>query len=144
MAHSTQTEIKEQMEFEDKFRIIEEAVNLLFDGDDLAEPRRKWRQILHQIRTDDISVLEPQTREFPLQAAAVREIEMNFFCRDIIGTKNITKIQKNVAVQNVQIICNTTYQHSGNNNNSNSSSSDDNHNINVLIDCENADREGKI
>ena len=42
------------MEFEDKFRIIEEAVNMLFDGDDLKEPRQKWAQILHQIRTNRI------------------------------------------------------------------------------------------
>ena len=42
------------MEFEDKFRIIEEAVNMLFDGDDLKEPRQKWTQILHQIQTNRI------------------------------------------------------------------------------------------
>ena len=109
MAHSTQTEIEEQMEFEDKFRIIEEAVNMLFDDNNFAIQRRKWRQILHQIRTDDISIVAPQTRGFPPQAASVRRKETNFSGRDIIKAKNVAvynyqNTQKNTVVNNIQNI----------------------------------------
>ena len=89
IVHSTRTEIKYQMEFEDKFRIIEDAVNTLFGGNNLTKPRRKWRRILHRIRTDDINLVEPQTRGFAAQAAMVKKMEMNLANRNHIKGENV-------------------------------------------------------
>ena len=56
LAHSTLKEIDDELEFEDRFREIEDAVDALFEPH--PERRRHWRDILRQIRRDDIVAIE--------------------------------------------------------------------------------------
>ena len=116
IAHSTQTEIAENIDFEDSFRIIEDAVDLLFEGESLQDDRRHWRRVLHHIRTDDIARVKPQTKGF--QAQVEKEKEMLVLL--LLGRDNI--IAENVAIQNISNdVENATFVSnvSSNNNNSN-------------------------
>ena len=60
--HSTFTEIQNEDDMDDMFIIMEEAVNAMFSKDPLRQHRRKWREVLHHIQTDDIDKVEPQTK----------------------------------------------------------------------------------
>ena len=90
LAHDPRTEIEEQLDFEEQFRQIEDAVDELFHEDTLQEERKKWRQVLIDIRLDDINKIEPLTKNFACEAQAV--IENNTVLqagRDIINVGNI-------------------------------------------------------
>ena len=70
LAHSTSTEMDDELEFEDWFRKIEDAVDSLFDK--MQEQRRSWRRVLNQIRRDDIVAIERKAREFETLVAAAK------------------------------------------------------------------------
>ena len=77
IAHSTFTEIKEDDDLDDLFLVIDEAVNALFKEGSLRKQRREWKNVLNHIRNDDISLVEPQTKGFQQQLAAVKAKEVN-------------------------------------------------------------------
>ena len=90
LAHDPRTEIEEQLDFEEQFRQIEDAVDELFHEDTLQEERKKWRQVLIDIRLDDINKIEPLTKDFRRHALIV--IENNTVMqagRDIINANNV-------------------------------------------------------
>ena len=82
IAHSPLTEIKDEDDVDDLFLVIEEAVNTLFKDKALRQQRRKWRDVLQQIRHDDIGKVEPQTKGFQEQVA--REKEATFKAENVI------------------------------------------------------------
>ena len=91
IAHSPLTEIEDEDDVDDLFLVIEEAVNTLFGDRSLRQQRRKWREVLQQIRTDDIGKVEPQTKGFQEQVAKEKEATQKAE-RDIINANviNIT------------------------------------------------------
>ena len=70
VAHCPLTEIDDELDFEDWFRKIEDAVDSLFDK--MQEQRRSWRRVLNQIRRDDIVAIERKARDFETHVAAAK------------------------------------------------------------------------
>ena len=91
IAHSPLTEIKDEDDVDDLFLVIEEAVNTLFKDGVLRQQRRKWREVLQQIRHDDIGKVEPQTKGFQEQVAKEKEATQKAE-RDLINA-NVVNIQ---------------------------------------------------
>ena len=71
MAHCTLTEIDDELVFEDRFRMIENAVDALFYR--LPDRRRHWRNILLQIRKEEIFRIEPLQKDLEEDIGSVTE-----------------------------------------------------------------------
>ena len=97
LAHSTLKEIDDELEFEDRFREIEDAVDALFEP--LPERRRHWRSILRQIRKDDIVAIQSKIGGFnELIAAARVEGDVVYVDADsVVVNNNVYNININVG-----------------------------------------------
>ena len=96
LAHSTKTEIDDELDFEDWFRKIEDAVDSLFDK--MPEQRRSWRRVLSQIRRDDIMAIERKARDFETQADAAKARGETFsVAADTVFVNKDNKIVYNIS-----------------------------------------------
>ena len=91
LAHSTLTEIADQIDFDEWFQKLIDIVDKFFK--ELDPTRwRKWRNILHQIRNDDIGTIKDPAPDFEKEAAAIKAQEpavpINFTGNNIAGNVN--------------------------------------------------------
>ena len=98
IAHSTLTEIQDDYDLDDLFIVMEEAVNAMFKEGPLRQQRREWRAVLHHIQTDDMDKVEPQTKGFRQQVAAVKAKDADVRVEgDQVNAQNMT-INNNIFV----------------------------------------------
>ena len=107
MAESSSPEIDDELEFEDIFRLMEDAVDLLFK--EHPPMRRKWRKVLVDIRNDDVDQIEEKfATEFERRIAVVRsqmaeiaaDQEEESFNEGNVNNINVTQYNIHIHVGN--------------------------------------------